>query len=73
MLFLISDSQQKGKSNKKNKKKKRTKTLNRDITQAQAEQQLFNGYYKVSSNYYCGGKKFHPISTKEQLPLTSNH
>ena len=44
---LFIDSQQKGRSNKKNKKKKRIKTLNKEITLAQAGQQMFGGYYKV--------------------------
>lgn len=47
LLFDIIDSQQKGRSNKKNKKKKRIKTLNKEITLAQAGQQMFGGYYKV--------------------------
>ncbi|XP_076101281.1 N-alpha-acetyltransferase 35, NatC auxiliary subunit-like isoform X5 [Mytilus galloprovincialis] len=56
----VADSQQKGKSNKKNKKKKRTKTLNKEITQAQAEQQLFNGYYKAVLGFRQDGKLFQP-------------
>ncbi|XP_063432327.1 N-alpha-acetyltransferase 35, NatC auxiliary subunit-like [Mytilus trossulus] len=56
----VADSQQKGKSNKKNKKKKRTKTLNKEITQAQAEQQLFNGYYKAVLGFRQDGKLVQP-------------
>ncbi|KAJ8304627.1 hypothetical protein KUTeg_018210 [Tegillarca granosa] len=43
----VADNQQKGRSNKKNKKKKKVKTLNKEITVAQAEQQMFGGFYKA--------------------------
>ncbi|KAK3610213.1 hypothetical protein CHS0354_038852 [Potamilus streckersoni] len=38
---------QKGRSSKKSKKKKRTKTLTKEMTLAQAQQQMFGGYYKA--------------------------
>lgn len=48
-MFLLTfvELQQKGRSNKKNKKKKRLRTLGKEITLAQAQQQMFGGYYKV--------------------------
>ena len=55
--FLVSD-QQKGRSNKKNKKKKRPKSLSREITLAQAQQQMFGAYFKVIHiNFYMNNKK----------------
>lgn len=45
-MFHI-DNLVKGRKDKKNKKKKRNKTLSREITIAQAEQQMFGGYFKV--------------------------
>lgn len=56
----IADNQQKGRNNKKNKKKKRTKTLNKEITMAQAEQHLFGGYYKAVLGLRLDGKLNHP-------------
>lgn len=52
----MADSQQKGRSNKKNKKKKRIKTLNKEITLAQAGQQMFGGYYKAVMGFRLDGK-----------------
>ncbi|XP_021369661.1 N-alpha-acetyltransferase 35, NatC auxiliary subunit-like isoform X1 [Mizuhopecten yessoensis] len=56
----IADNQQKGRNNKKNKKKKRTKTLNKEITMAQAEQHMFGGYYKAVLGLRLDGKLVYP-------------
>ncbi|KAK3101940.1 hypothetical protein FSP39_007523 [Pinctada imbricata] len=52
----MADNQQKGRSNKKNRKKKRTRTLNKEITLAQAEQSMFGGYYKAVTGFRLDGK-----------------
>ncbi|KAL5004056.1 hypothetical protein ScPMuIL_017512 [Solemya velum] len=52
--------QQKGRSNKKNKKKKRLRTLGKEITLAQAQQQMFGGYYKAVRGFEMDGKMKHP-------------
>ncbi|XP_048729829.2 N-alpha-acetyltransferase 35, NatC auxiliary subunit-like isoform X3 [Ostrea edulis] len=56
----MADSQQKGRSNKKNKKRKRIKTLNKEITLAQAGQQMFGGYYKAVMGFRMDGKMHQP-------------
>ncbi|XP_070175045.1 N-alpha-acetyltransferase 35, NatC auxiliary subunit-like isoform X2 [Littorina saxatilis] len=48
--------QQKGRSNKKNKKKKRPKSLSREITLAQAQQQMFGAYFKAVMGLQLDGK-----------------
>uniref|UniRef100_A0A0B7AAS0 Protein MAK10 homolog n=1 Tax=Arion vulgaris TaxID=1028688 RepID=A0A0B7AAS0_9EUPU len=54
------DLSQKGRSSKKNKKKKRTKTLTRELTLAQAYQQMFCGYYKAVVGFQLCGKLREP-------------
>ncbi|KAH9508932.1 N-alpha-acetyltransferase 35 NatC auxiliary subunit [Bulinus truncatus] len=51
-----SDMSLKGRSSKKIKKKKRTKTLTRELTLAQAYQQMFGGYYKAVIGFQLCGK-----------------
>ncbi|XP_076465149.1 N-alpha-acetyltransferase 35, NatC auxiliary subunit-like [Babylonia areolata] len=52
--------QQKGRSNKKNKKKKRPKSLSREITMAQAQQQMFGAYFKAVMGLQLDGKMKQP-------------
>lgn len=52
--------QQKGRSNKKNKKKKRPRSLSREITLAQAQQQMFGAYFKAVVGLQMGGKMKQP-------------
>lgn len=52
--------QQKGRSNKKNKKKKRPKSLSREITLAQAQQQMFGAYFKAVMGLRLDGKMKQP-------------
>ena len=54
-MHVCLPDQQKGRSNKKNKKKKRPKSLSREITMAQAQQQMFGAYFKVSVCVWGGG------------------
>ncbi|XP_025078091.1 N-alpha-acetyltransferase 35, NatC auxiliary subunit-like [Pomacea canaliculata] len=51
--------QQKGRSNKKNKKKKRPRSLSREITVAQAQQQMFGAYFKAVMGLQLDGKMKH--------------
>ncbi|XP_005091639.1 N-alpha-acetyltransferase 35, NatC auxiliary subunit isoform X2 [Aplysia californica] len=53
------DMTQKGRSSKK-KKKKRTRTLTRELTIAQAYQQMFGGYYKAVVAFQLCGKLKEP-------------
>ncbi|ESO92094.1 hypothetical protein LOTGIDRAFT_202629 [Lottia gigantea] len=53
---MAADTSQKGRSNKKNKKKKRTKTLSKEINLAQAQQQMFGGYYKALVGFRLDNK-----------------
>ncbi|KAI8789897.1 N-alpha-acetyltransferase 35 NatC auxiliary subunit [Biomphalaria glabrata] len=50
------DMSLKGRNSKKIKKKKRTKTLTRELTIAQAYQQMFGGYYKAVIGFQLCGK-----------------
>ncbi|CAL1540610.1 unnamed protein product [Lymnaea stagnalis] len=54
------DMSVKGRSSKKIKKKKRTKTLQRELTVAQAYQQMFGGYYKAVIAFQICGKLKEP-------------
>ncbi|KAL8598019.1 hypothetical protein ACOMHN_011444 [Nucella lapillus] len=65
--------QQKGRSNKKNKKKKRPKSLSREITLAQAQQQMFGAYFKAVMGLQLAGKMQQPNFTFDSEEVRYNH
>ena len=66
------DLTQKGRSNKK-KKKKRTRTLAKEITVAQAYQQMFGGYYKAIVAFQLSGKWNQPYFTFDNEEVRYTH
>lgn len=67
------DMSQKGRSSKKTKKKKRTKTLARELTIAQAYQQMFGGYYKAVVAFQLCGKLKEPMFKFDNEEVRYSH